>query len=133
VPRARGTSGGRRLPWFAVLAGLVLAGALAPAPGAAAMTREEAAIVVQSRYGVEVLRVRAGTIDGRPVWLVTVMKPGADSNDAFQVTTLAVEQETGLLVPAFRHGASGPLQPSEAPRGGKSEQRPTSMRSGTWR
>lgn len=133
MTRARGPSGGPRRPWFAVLAVLALAGAVAPVPAAAAMTREEAAIVIQSRFGVEVLRVREGEIDDKPVWLVTVMKPGGDTNDAFQVTTLAVEQETGLLVPAFRHGPNGPVEPSQSLREGKSEQRPSSIRSGTWR
>lgn len=133
MPRARVRLDWRRLPWARVLAGLALAGTLAPAPAAAEVTREEAAILIQSRYGVEILRVRPGEIEDQPVWLVTVMKPGGNSNDAFQVTTLAVERETGLLVPAFRHGPNGPVDPSRAPPAARTDQRPTSMRTGTWR
>ena len=46
--------------------------------------------------------------DGRAVFLVTVMNPGGDFNEAFQVTTLAVDVETGKLVSGYR-----PFQRSE--------------------
>lgn len=91
---------------------LLLAAALAvtgPAPATAAVTEAEAAKSVAEAYDVRVLRVREGRIDGREVWLVTVMNPGGDFNEAFMVTTLAVDRQTGELVPAFRHGPSGLL------------------------
>jgi hypothetical protein len=77
--------------------------------------------------------VRPGTIGAIEVWLVTVMKPGRDSNDAFQVTTLAVDRMTGALVPAFRHGPNGPARlPDAAPP--MIEQRPGVLRTGdVWR
>ncbi len=97
-----------RIPRLTLLSFLLLLGLVAAARPAAAITGEEAAAIIEADYGVKALRVRAGTIDGVAVWLVTVMKPGRDSNDAFQVTTLAVDQATGALVPVFRHGVHGP-------------------------
>lgn len=118
------------------LVSLGLSGALAlgaMAHPAAALSDDEAAAQVEAQYGVEVLRVRADTIDGTAVWLITVMKPGGDSNDAFQVTTLAMDQATGRLVPAFRHGPSGPAQPDGAGNT-QIDRRPDLLRSGdVWR
>jgi hypothetical protein len=48
------------------------------------------------------------------------------------VSSLAVDQETGDLVPAFRHNASGYELPGGL-RGDKAGLRPDAMRSGTWR
>ena len=80
---------------------------LVPNPGTAAVAQSEAVRMIEQTYDVEVLRARPGQIDGRQVWLLTVMNRGGDFNTAFQVNTLAVDQETGRLVPAFRHGPSG--------------------------
>ncbi len=111
---------------------LALALGAAPRP-ASALTGEEAAARIEADYGVKALRVRPGTIDGTAVWLVTVMKPGGDSNDAFQVTTLAVDRVTGALVPAFRHGPSGVARP-RGTSPSMIEQRPSVLRSGdVWR
>ena len=119
-----------RLAVSAALLAFALGAATRPA---AALTSEEAAARIEADYGVKALRVRPGTIDGIEVWLVTVMKPGRDSNDAFQVTTLAVDRVTGALVPAFRHGPSGVA----LPRGTSPsmiQQRPSVLRSGdVWR
>ncbi len=119
-----------RLAVSAALLAFVLGAATRPA---AALSGEEAASGIEANYGVKVLRVRPGTIGGTAVWLVTVMKPGRDSNDAFQVTTLAVDRTTGALVPAFRHGPSGPARlPDASPS--MIEQRPGVLRSGdVWR
>ncbi len=116
------------------LLGLVVALASGVAAGrAAAMSGEEAAAKIEAAYGVEALRVRGGTVGGAQVWLITVMKPGADSNDAFQVTTLAVDKASGELVPAYRHGPHGTI-PAEDAFATQIEQRPSALRSGlTWR
>ena len=99
------------------LIGWVLAAAvvvlLVPSPGTAAVTETEAVTMIEEIYDVEVLRARAGRIDDRQVWLLTVMNRGGDFNTAFQVNTLAVDRNTGKLVPAFRHGPSG-VRPSGA-------------------
>jgi hypothetical protein len=99
------------LLFAAILAGSAVPGA------AAAVTDEAAAKQVAETYNVEVLRVRAGTLDGRKVWLVTVMQPGGNSNGAFQVHVLAVDVESGALVPSFRHHADGYTLPPPQPGG----------------
>ena len=66
-------------------------------------------------FDVQVLRIRAGQIGDRRVWLITVMNRGGDFNTAFQVNTLAVDQATGEMVPAFRHRSSGYELPAAAP------------------
>ena len=79
-----------------------------PQAGAlAAMTGEQVRDHVAKAFGVRVLDVRKGEVDGRAAFIVTVMNPGGNFNDAFQVNRLAVDAETGDLIPAFRHRASG--------------------------
>lgn len=62
---------------------------------------------VAKEYGVTVLHTEEGEIDGKAVVFVTVMKDGGNSNDAFQVTTLAVDPATGDLVSQFRTTPTG--------------------------
>lgn len=102
------------------------------APAAAQVSADKAAQDVARTYGVEVLRVRPGEIEGRAVWFVTVMNSGGNFNEAFEVTTLAVDRSSGELVPAFRHGPSGSTGNADAAdlRG---DRRPDAARSGTWR
>jgi len=100
---------------------------------AAAVGEEEAARSISERFDVQVLRVRAGEIDGRAVWLVTVMQRGGTRNDAFQVTTLAVDRESGELVPAFRHRSSGYDLPGALSGDDKVGIRPDAARGRTWR
>ncbi len=123
------------LCWIRAALAIALAAVILamPMPVAAEVTSEEAARIVAEQYSVKVLRVRAAVIDNTPVWLVTVMKAGGNTNDAFQVTTLAVDQESGELVPSFRHGASGYRYPEGQVRGTRLEQRPEAIRSGVWR
>lgn len=94
--------------------GLLLAAVAVPA-AEAAMSADTASKQIGERFDVEVLKVRPGEIDGRKVWLVTVMRPGGDSNAAFQVHLLAVDQESGELVPSFRHHTDGYSLPPAAP------------------
>ena len=117
-----------------VAAALALAFALRPGV-AAAVTKEEAERKLAETYGVEVIakRTRAGEIDGRPVWFLTVMNPGGDSNAAFKVTTLAVDRDSGELVPAFRHLPSGYELPGVVPRDDRDGLRPDAARSRPWR
>ena len=108
---------------------------LATVPGRALAAVSEADAVenIEATYGVRALKVRSGEIDGRDVWLITVMNPGGDSNSAFQVNTLAVDKESGQLVPSFRHGTSGYVLPDARPRDDKFGRSPEAMRSRTWR
>ncbi len=105
-----------------------------PGP-AAALSQEEAERKVAEDFGVEVLAklTRAGEIEGRAVWFLTVMNPGGTFNDAFQVNTLAVDQETGELVPAFRHRASGYDLPGATSLDDQTDVRPDMSGSRPWR
>jgi len=118
---------------LAMVGAMVLVLGLLPGPVVAAVSSEQAAQKVAEQFNVKVLKVRAAVLDSTPVWLVTVMKAGGNNNDAFQVTTLAVDQETGTLVPSFRHGANGFRLPEGQDRETRLEQRPEAMRSGAWR
>ncbi|HEX9789621.1 MAG TPA: hypothetical protein VGA60_03070 [Kiloniellales bacterium] len=113
--------------------GLAVFAALMPVPSQAAVTSEEAARMVAEQFSVKVLRVRAAVLDSTPVWLITVMNAGGNNNDAFQVNTLAVDQDSGELIPSFRHGASGYDLPGVHDRSTRIERRPESSRSGAWR
>ena len=91
---------------------LAVAGVLATAPllvphAATAATAQQVAKKIEAGFGVRVLKVRRSQVDGRAVFLVTVMNPGGDFNEAFQITTLAVDVKTGKLVSGFRHLSSG--------------------------
>ncbi len=116
-------------------AALLGAASLGVSGRALALTQEEAERKVAEAFGVEVLskHTRAGEIDGRAVWFLTVMNPGGTFNDAFQVNTLAVDQETGELVPAFRHRASGYDLPGAASLDDQSGVRPDMSGSVPWR
>ena len=120
-----------RISGLALALGLLAV--LLPQTAVAAVSEAEAARQLEQAYGVKALKVRAGDVGGRAVWLVTVMNPGSDSNAAFQVNTLAVDQETGELVSAFRHGTSGYELAGDGPREDKVGLRPEAMRSRVWR
>ncbi len=73
----------------------------------ARMGKSEAAAAVEKAYPVKVLRIRSIKMDGKVAYAVTVMNAGGDFNEAYQVTTLIVDPDTGRLMPVFRHRASG--------------------------
>ncbi len=114
-------------------AALILASVLGASPAGALMSEAEVSRMIAEAYGVRVLRVRAARRGETWVWLVTVMNPPGDFNEAFQVNTLAVDQDTGALVSAFRHLRSGYDLPGHSGRGDKVGLRPDAARSGTWR
>lgn len=107
--------------------------ALLAGEAAAAVTKEQAASQVEQTFEVQVLRVQEGEVAGRAVWLVTAMNPGGDSNAAFQVNTVAVDRETGQLVPSFQHQPSGYELPGAPSYDTRVERNPDRARSGTWR
>jgi hypothetical protein len=120
-----------RLTSFVLALGLAVA--VVPTPGSAAMSEAEAVKMIKETYDVQVLRVRAQQIGDRWTWMLTVMNRGGDFNTAFQVNTLAVDQETGKLVPAVRHGASGYELSGADRREDKVGLRPDAIRSRPWR
>ncbi len=90
------------------LAALVVGGVVSlAAPAWAAMSADEVAAKIAEAYGVTVLRIVPTVTDGRSVFRVTIMNPGGDFDEAFQVNTLLVDADTGKLVSGFRHRASG--------------------------
>jgi len=111
---------------------MLLGGVIVARPAVAEVSRDEAAARLRADFQVEVLRVRPGEVHGTAVWLVTVMSPGGNSNNAFMVTTLAVDRKTGALVPSFYQGRSGAQGAARAPET-KSEAHPRQMKLGTWR
>ena len=115
-------------------AAAVLGAALAfPPPAIAAMTANQVKAKIAKEFGVKVLKVRPGKDDGRKVYLVTMMNPGGDFNEAFQVNTIIVDAETGKLVSRFRHRASG-YDANQAPSFAPNRQSTGTLRGGfTWR
>ncbi len=91
--------------WLAAV--VVGGGILFATPAGAAMSADEVAAVVAEAYGVTVLRVVPTEVEGRSVFRVTIMNPGGDFDEAFQVNTLLVDADTGKLVSAVRHRVSG--------------------------
>jgi len=102
---------------FGILLAVSFVMAWSVPPAWAAVSDSAAAKQIAERYNVEVLKTRAGKVDGRDVWLVTVMQPGGNRNNAFQVHVLIVDRETGELVPSFQHHSSGYSLPPLSPGG----------------
>ena len=78
-----------------------------PSAADAQVSAQQASRQFAEAYGVQVLKVRTGEIDGKRVYLLTVMNPKGDFNEAFQVNTVAVDAGTGNLIAGFRHRSSG--------------------------
>ena len=102
-----------------VAAGLICA-LILPVPAVAqSLTADQVARAVTAEFDVDVLRVRPmDGPGGEPAYAVTVMLPGGSRNNAFQLTTVLVEGNTGALSPQFRHGPTGhqlPGAPSFVP------------------
>ncbi len=115
------------------IAAIVVAGLAMPAPAFSAVTADLAGKWVAKSFGVLVLKFRPSKIDGRQVFLVTVMNPKGDFNEAFQVTTVVVDAATGKLVSGFRHRSSG-QDSNQAPSYIPNRQESQSLRQGfTWR
>lgn len=115
------------------IAAIFAVGLAMPAPAASAVTADQAGKRVAKSFGVQVLKVRPGKIDGRQVFLVTVMNPKGDFNEAFQVNTVVVDAATGKLVSSFRHRPSG-QDANQAPSYIPNRQQSESLRQGLiWR
>ena len=108
------TEPGRFLVALAVVGVLGAQILFAPTPAAAQVTAKQVSTAIAAEFGVRVLKIRKSRLDGAPVFLVTVMNPGGDFNEAFQITTMAVDVKTGKLVSGFRHRSSG-LRGNQAP------------------
>ena len=91
--------------WLATA--LVGASVLLASPAGAEMSVDAVKQKIEADYAVTVLRVKPMADDGRRVFAVTIMNPGGDFNEAFQVITIVVDAETGDLVLQYRQRAGG--------------------------
>ena len=96
---------------MAVVFGATLALGATPA---AALSADQVKRQVETRYGVKVLRIKPMTEQGRSAFAVTIMNPGGDFNEAFQVNTIVIDAETGRPIVQYRQGPGG-LEPAAAP------------------
>ncbi len=96
---------------MAVVFGATLALGATPA---VALSADQVKRQVEARYGVTVLRIEAVTEQGRSAYAVTIMNPGGDFNEAFQVNTIVIDAESGRPIIQFRQGPRG-LQPAAPP------------------
>jgi hypothetical protein len=62
---------------------------------------------IEKSRGLKVLKLQETTVDGRPVYLVTVMNNGDNTNSAFQVQRVFIDAQTGAPISTFRHGSTG--------------------------
>lgn len=69
-----------------------------PAPPQPELAEDEIRAMVRDSLGVEILRVEVVEHEGAPAYAITVMNPGGDRNDAFQVATLLFDGATGALL-----------------------------------
>ncbi len=95
----------RALKWLATA--LVGANVLLAAPAGAEMSVDAIIQKIEADYAVTVLRVKSVADGARRLFAVTIMNPGGDFNEAFQVTTIVVDAETGTLARQYRHRAAG--------------------------
>lgn len=100
------------------------------AGAAAAASPDEVKQKIEKEYGVQVLKVTPADMDGKKVYDVRVMRKNG-GNGAFGVTSLAVDAESGKLVPVFRHKASGYELPDQVE--GDPHQVLVPSRGSTWR
>ena len=96
---------------LAVVFGATLALGAAPA---VALSADQVKRQVEARYGVKVLRIKPMTEQGRSAFAVTIMNPGGDFNEAFQVNTIVLDAETGRPIVQYRQGPGG-LEPAAPP------------------
>jgi len=73
----------------------------------AAMSPAEIAAKIERRFGVSVLKVAPAALPEKGTLAVTVMNPPGAFNEAFQVNTIAVDANTGELVPVYRQTDNG--------------------------
>ncbi len=91
----------------AAIATFCVIAAVPPQAALAAISADQARESIEKQFGVKVLKITSSTLDGKPVYLLTIMSPGGNSNSAFQVSRIAVDPETGKLVLGSHHLPSG--------------------------
>ncbi len=100
--------------------GLLLLALLAWWAGPAlALSPAEVTRRLERDFGVEVLAVREAEMDGRRLYVVTVMFPEGNGNAAFQVGELWLDAESGEPVPRLVHRSEGYDLPPPRAGGGR--------------
>ncbi len=102
----------RALNWLATALGGAIVSLAAPV--GAEMSVDAVIQKIEADSAVTVLRVKPMTDGGRRVFAVTVMNPGGDFNEAFQVNTIVIDAETGQPIMQYRQGSGG-LRPAAPP------------------
>jgi len=97
----------RRLGRGMAVAAILMLGLGTPALAQTLMSEDQVRAAIAEKYGVEVLRIEAADIDGKPAFILRVMNPQGNFNEAFQVHMLAVDRSSGELIPQFRHKPAG--------------------------
>lgn len=106
-------------PNLVALAVIIGAGAFLFPPAARAqslLSEAEARQTIEDSYGVQVLRIEETERDGIPVFILKVMNPAGNFDEALQVSTLLMNRRNGLLMSQFRHGRSGVVDSAGARR-----------------
>lgn len=96
------------------------------------MSEADARQAIMDRYGVDVLRIAEAERGGVPVFIMKVMNPAGNYNEAFQVNVLVMNRRNGELMPQFQHGVSGVTFPGDGPRQVDDDSGPA-LREGTFR
>lgn len=115
-----------------LIALLAVAAVLGAAP-ARALSPDAAGERLAQRFGVKILRVTPIERAGRDLYAVVVMNPGGNFNEAFKVSTLVVDAETGDLVAQFRPENSGYDLPQAANRQPPADEGGAAIRRETFR
>ena len=119
---------------IAIAAGIAAAVLYSATVSSAPVTADQAASRFAEEYGVRVLKTEETEFRGRRVFVLTVMNPDGNFNEAFQVSKVAVDAMTGALVSAFAHRDDG-LDGNAAPQYQPNRQSSDSIRPGqpVWR
>lgn len=80
------------------------------------LSEAEARQAIEDRYGVQVLRIEESERDGVSVFILKVMNPAGNFNEALVVSTLLMNRQNGQLISQFRHGRSGVIDSAGARR-----------------
>jgi hypothetical protein len=100
----------------ALIIAFLMVFAVPGATPAAALSPDAVAVALAKRFDVKILRVTPIERDGKRRYAVVVMNPGGNFNDAFKVTMLVVDAETGDLVEQFQTESPGTDRPASANR-----------------
>ncbi len=122
---------GRRLAVLLISA--AVGGAVFGAAPGRALSPDAVAVSLAQRFYVKILRVTPIERDGKNLFAVVVMNPGGNFNEAFKVTTLVVDAETGDLVAQFRDEDSGYHLPPAANRQPPADESGAAIRRETFR